>query len=223
MDGKRFDAISMTVGRVASRRDAFKSLVGGVLGVGAAVLGIQEASACLNPGKDCTRHGKCCSRHCRHGKCTCTTIGKACSGGSECCSSLKLECSRGDPACEFGRKQCCYKPGGRCQYDCDCCRTDNYCVLRKCGPRASTGERCGETADCRFNGEICGDNGCESGNRCCTIATYNCGHDCDCCGDLTCVSGYCRRSSVQATGLETRELALKKEERPRAKNATDRT
>lgn len=202
MDEERFDAISMSVGRSASRRGAVRALLGGIVGLGGAAL--QGRSAEVEAGNQRQR---------------CTSLRQQCGNGKRCCNGLGCAVN----TCFGSQHRCCKAAGQSCRrgQHCDCCRPQDYCDTGRCQPRRSpacsnpgrcdTGfPNCGGTASCTCaqswqsgpkcvvrNGGYCADDcstGCRSGYVC-TVNLCGCGQNHMACQPLCGVSGSTERGN----------------------------
>jgi hypothetical protein len=134
MDARRFDAWTVAVSTVASRRSTVRALLAAITAGGLTVLRGEVAAACKKPGRKCKRHKQCCSKLCKgkQGKkrCRCKQVGASCPIGlaARCC---------GDPIC--GQNSCsqdgvCCVPLGAegCTEACDCCTENPACQNGRC-------------------------------------------------------------------------------------------
>jgi len=98
MGGERFDAVTRSLAKTQSRRQALKLIGGGLAGAVFAVLGVGEATAdpggCKRNGKKCKKNDQCCSGICQNGQCvapsTCLQRGATCqlTNPGACCSQI---------------------------------------------------------------------------------------------------------------------------------------
>lgn len=151
MEEGRFDSISMSVGRSASRRGAVRALLGGIVGLGGVALGVNEAIACSSKRKKCRRHKQCCSEKCKgrraRKRCRCSPRNWWCNKPSDCCE--RGSGCVGYAEC-YGGKVCCRPRGAPCRQACDCCGANDYCDTGQCLPRNSG--TCSEPGSCHIGG-----------------------------------------------------------------------
>ena len=96
MDDARFDALARTAATAQTRRQALKTVGGG----------IAAAAQTVAPE-------------------SCTAVGHKCRRGGECCGGGRTTCKRVSKDChKKGKKKdrCCGTKNYNCANDCDCCR-----------------------------------------------------------------------------------------------------
>lgn len=115
MDVERFDAISMSIGRNASRRGAVRALVGGIVGFG----GIAQ--------------GRTVGVEAHHRRRRCMQVQQRCDHGRRCCGGLGCAVN----SCFGSQRRCCRARGRTCRrgMHCDCCEPADYCDGGRCSPR----------------------------------------------------------------------------------------
>ena len=176
MDGKRFDAITMSFAGGRTRRSLLKTALSGALGGIAASIGVRGAGAASRArsvGNACRANVDCASNRCveeRRGRkiCHCTSIGdcpgvvdqchdKACLPSGLCGATVKTRASCNDGnLCTTG--DVC-QPDGRCQgTPIPCVASDQCHVAGACDPA---------TGQCS-NPPAAAGTPCDDGNACTT-------------------------------------------------------
>jgi hypothetical protein len=178
MTNERFDQLTKTLSRTASRRTVFKGMVAAAIGgVMARVRGNGDAEARARVRMACARLGQPCD----------TVVGTP--GNMICCPGLTC-----------GDFVCCKPEGDACAQDSDCCSGD-VCrpsegkVGMHCLPLGLLGELCVDDTDCAgglgcdaYSGtceNICDGQTCAEGQTCCgdayTLSSVCCGGENEAC------------------------------------------
>lgn len=177
MDSNRFDALARGIGAHRSRRDAVKSLVAGLVGLGVARgASAQITAERLTCGQSCSRDADCNS-------------GLRCSAGSNnriCVAILDSE-----TRCNHNRD--CDLPYERCNNNRRRCVNVNNCSRCRDNTDCPTGEICrnGNCGECRRDRQ-CGRNEvCRNGR--CKRNRNACRNNKDCPKNKRCRNGRCKR------------------------------
>lgn len=188
MDDSRFDRLTRTLARGASRRTVLKTLAGSLLGLGV-VSSAQAETLCGGPGVHCVIDDECCLGSCENRRC-------ACPFGQRFCDDVCAECCYDGDCLDNGRCE-----AGSCVSTCltagqDGCADATPC----CAGHACCGGTCLAGADCctAQGGAACGDACCGGATpRCCQDGT--CIPDGGCCGDGDCAGSAepCRQGVCQ--------------------------
>lgn len=183
MDGRRFDALTRTVGSGHSRRQVLRGLLGGAVAtIGTAV----PAGAARRPAPT-PRPPSCPGQQTwQNGACTCPPNTTGC--GPECCPAGAQCC---DNACCYGycygEELCCSSAQEWCDVTGECCPSGEICCP---GYGCRAPEACC-TPSC--DGSTCGSDGCGgicacSGDKVCEESTCVCPS-----GTMLCGDGICRQ------------------------------
>ena len=194
MNEGRFDDIARWLGDAGrTRRNVSRRLAVAGFGVLLGGRGGDTAAECVKLGRACKRSGQCCGRAiCRGRRCrrlhrTCLPYGEVCSSLDDaCCADAHLHCDYGNCHCNAGFMPTSYDSGATCvpclQLGESCEGTDTPCCIRVRDP--GTCGRVSSTKGCIVT----------TGRTCCMAeGDDECRDDCDCCGDLLCGGGACRR------------------------------
>ena len=181
MESQKFDALTKTFARGASRRGVIKGIAGGVLaGVGALTgRSVGAAPACRRRGDACSApeigtQGRCCEGL----RCEGTTA----HGGARCIGPSECECPAGESCINF---DCCPNNqicGGVCldapcsANACEVCDTQQGACVSKCSGTQTCNTSNGT---CEGEGVACGEKGAE------------CSATDPCCVGLRCQDGRC--------------------------------
>lgn len=212
MDEERFDQLTRTLARSASRRTILKTMAGGFFGGTAAWPARERAAAfiCRQPGALCSRDAHCCSGSCVNDHCTCSKGRTPCASG--CCDP--------QPACT---PKTCAGAGVGCgplddgcgkTLDCGTCQASDTCHAASCNAGQCVQSVGNEGAACDDTGGTCQSGQCvtlctptttcASAGVTCGPLDDGCGKQLDCgtcqpsdtCHTASCESGHC----VEAAG-----------------------
>jgi hypothetical protein len=124
MDTQRFDALTVTLARGASRRSLLRGLVGGALGVVALDRVGQTAPVAARPvASGCGHAGRIC------------TVDPTTGPAGTCCGNEKLTCTVDvSSRCDNpnGNTKCAAPLGAKCQGHCECAGGGSACIKGTC-------------------------------------------------------------------------------------------
>ena len=220
MDSKKFDDLAQRFSANTSRRRLLGGLVSGLL---ASLTGHTQTAIAekLRLGDRCKPGSRKCPPNatCVKHKCRCLPGFTQC-GKSKTKQAACFDLLNSPSHCGFCENTCLAVVDARCQGG-SCCTIDGGACSAGCGPGALCGQccsgtcrldgTCGQITTCVPSGDAC-PSGCTPGEQCpgCCDQTCNLAGDCavdgcvlyggvcadssQCCGDVPCTLGRCRRT-----------------------------
>jgi hypothetical protein len=141
----RFDAWTVAIASIASRRAALRAAVAGAIAPGLVAFRVRRASALEDDHDKCSQDADCDTGLCFKSG-TCKQDGRL-TGKCRCaCDVVGLDCPAGKVCCNVGEgiRRCLVGPGGACKFDTDCC----YTVCRNNRCCRALGGACVVDSDC---------------------------------------------------------------------------